>query len=201
MSYAANFRVDIPVVVDLADQIRWLPGSDRFAPAEVRAARAVVSRVPLLVASGPLSSIVVVSGSDRRGRRGIWAQKKLEGARTLMPRVESALSRHPSLFFLLSRIGHLLIASFFFLSHSSFLPVRLLLPFFLPENQFEARCNARYIYIYIYTTTGHPEAERGCGQEARNFVKRVRGNNKTGAGTSCAHFHARKKTSPGGRKG
>jgi len=51
------------------------------------------------------------------------------------------------------RFAHLLLASFFF---SSLLPVSSYFHFFfLPENQFEARCNARY----RGEGGGHPEGD------------------------------------------
>lgn len=56
---------------------------------------------------------------------------------------------------------------------ASFFPITftrlLLLPFFLPENQSDVRCNARY-----EAPGRRPRRCTGCGQEARNFVKRVR---------------------------
>lgn len=61
--------------------------------------------------------------------------------------------------------------------------------FFSPENQFEARCNARY-----RGAPGRRSRHRtSCGQEARNFVKRVRDITKR-LGPAALRFHAGEKT-------
>lgn len=112
VSYAATSG-SIPVV-DLADQIRWLPGSDRFAPAEVRA-----------VAS-PLVLVVESARSSSAGQIGVdgaaYGHKRSRKSSGLCPREESASflpspDRPPSdriFFFLPSLLPGLLLLSFFF---------------------------------------------------------------------------------------
>lgn len=133
-SYAATSG-SIPVV-DLADQIRWFPGSDRFAPA-IRSVRAVA----VLVESARSSSAGQI-GVDRArasarhmGTKGIGHCSGRERSLLSHPLRQSPWHRPSArIFFSLALL----------ITFSRLLPLPFSRFFFLPENQSEARCNARY---------------------------------------------------------
>jgi len=104
-------------IVDLVDEIRWLPGSDQFALVEVRAVVVLVESI-----RSSLAGQIGVDGAayGHKRNRGTNCPRKIS-----LP----CRDRRPSV-----RI---------FFSHH-FYPSPPTLIFFLPENQFEARCNARY---------------------------------------------------------
>lgn len=157
---------DSTPVIDLVDQIRRLPGSGSIRSG------GDAWRPPARVGS------IVISGSDRRGWRGIWTQKEPE--RAIRPR-RISLSSFPLAIFLYSHL-------FFPITFHPSPPTPI---FLLPENQSDARCNARY------EAPGRSASPLyGLRPRSPKFRKKGSGNNKT-RGTSCAPFHAGKKTDLG----
>lgn len=128
MSYAATSGSIS--VVDLVDEIRRLQGSDRFALVEVRVVAVLVEST-----QSSLAGQIGVDGAA-------YGHKRSRGADSAREEFLSPLE-----------IVVLLFTSFFLITFTRL----LLLPFFLPENQFEARCNARY---------EHPEGDLTTVQAA-----------------------------------